>query len=274
MTDQIRLYAASRCLAKLVTFIAALLLFGGTSIANTVLPDDPLNSVMWQNMAQRFFPGEVIFDQRVIINAPYDAEDQMQVPITVDATQIENVEQIVALADLNPIPHILTLRPTRAQAFLGFRIKLEQASPVRVGVLTSDGVWHVNAVQVNAAGGGCTAPALAHGLDNWHQTLGETRAITRRESPGLARLSLRMRHPMDTGLAPGIPVFYMNKLNITSPDGEALAQIELFEPVSENPTLTLKPLVEDNIDELLVYARDTEANEFRFTLPVSETVSN
>ena len=155
-----------KILAKCTTVWATALFFAQVSVANTELPKDPLNSVMWENLAERFFPGEIVFDQRVVINAPYDAEDQMQVPITVDATQIDNVEKIVALADLNPIHHILTMYPTRAQAFLGFRIKLEQASPVRVGVLTSDGIWHVNAVQVNAAGGGCTAPALAHGLDN------------------------------------------------------------------------------------------------------------
>lgn len=252
----------------------AVLTASAASAESGSLPEDPLESVMWKSLAERFFPGEIVFDQRVIVSAPHDAEDQMQVPITIDATQIGNVEQIVALADLNPIPHILTLHPTRAQAFIGFRVKLEQASPIRVGVKTTDGVWHVNGVIVNAAGGGCTAPALAHGMNNWYQTLGQTRAITRRESADSARLSLRMRHPMDTGLAPGIPVFYMSNVEVKSPEGKALAHIEMFEPVSENPTLTLKPLVEDKIDELLVYARDTEANEFRFTLPVPATIDN
>jgi len=263
--------------ARIFASVAALLIgliVGPIVSAAEELPEDPLNSVMWSNMAERFFPGKVVIDQRVIVLGPTDAEDQMQVPITVDATQLENVEEIVALADLNPIPHILTLRPTRAQPFIGFRVKLEQATPIRVGVRTSDGVWHVNGVYVSAAGGGCTAPALAHGMEDWYKTLGQTRAITRRESDKLARLSMRMRHPMDTGLAPGIPVFYMNKIEVTSAEGDALADIELFEPISENPTLTLKPLVSDNIDELLVYARDTEANEFRFALPVSEVVDN
>ena len=268
--------------AGLPLFLAACTVFCGSLLLsmahaasdNPELPSDPLNSVMWQNMAQRFFPGEVVIDQRVIVTAPYDAEDQLQVPVQVDATQLDNVVEIVAVADLNPIPHILTLRPLRAQPFIGFRIKLEQASPVRVGVRTSDGVWHVNGTYVNAAGGGCTAPALAHGLDNWYETLGETRAISRRETADLTRLSLRMKHPMDTGLAPGIPVFYMNTLKVKSPQGELLANLEMFEPVSENPTLTIKPLVKDNITELLVYARDTEANEFRFSLPVPATVDN
>ncbi len=260
---------------KRIIAAAALVIISQVSTAGaSSLPQDPLNSVMWENLAGRFFPGEIVIDQRVRVSAPHDAEDQMQVPITIDATDLDNVVEIVAIADLNPIPHILTLHPTRAQAFIGFRVKLEQASPIRVGVKTSDGVWHVNGVIVNAAGGGCTAPALAHGLDNWYKTLGQTRAITRRETADAARLSLRMRHPMDTGLAPGIPVFYLNTIEVTSPNGDELAKIEMFEPVSENPTLTLKPLVNDNISELLVYARDTEANEFRFSLPVSDTIDN
>ena len=264
---------------KLTVYVRAFitvvsLLFCSQVHANGELPEDPLNSIMWTYMAERYFPGEVVIDQRVIVQGPLDAEDQMQVPITVDATQLENVEEIVALADLNPIPHILTLRPTRAQPFIGFRVKLEQATPIRVGVRTSDGVWHVNGVYVSAAGGGCTAPALAHGTDNWYKTLGETRAVTRRESPISARLSMRMKHPMDTGLAPGIPVFYMNKIEVTSPQGAALAELELIEPISENPTLTLKPLVSDNIDELIVHAGDTEANKFQFSLPVPATVDN
>lgn len=267
---------------KLPAYLVIVFMLSGTSLLssahaaadNPQLPSDPLESVMWQNMAERFFPGKVVIDQRVIVTAPHDAEDQLQVPVQVDATQLENVEEIVAVADLNPIPHILTLYPLRAQPFIGFRIKLEQASPVRVGVRTSDGVWHVNAAFVNAAGGGCTAPALAHGLGNWYETLGQTRAVTRRETTDLTRLSLRMKHPMDTGLAPGIPVFHMSKLEVKSRQGELLANLELFEPVSENPTLTLKPLVQDNVTELLVYARDTEANEFRFSLPVPATVDN
>lgn len=238
------------------------------------LPADPLDSVMWENMAKRFFPGEVVIDQRVIVHAPVDAEDQMQVPITIDATQLTDVVEIIALADLNPIPHILTMRPSQALAFLGFRVKLEQATPIRVGVRTSDGVWHVNGAYVNAAGGGCTAPALAHGTEDWYKTLGQTRAITRRESSVLTRLSLRMQHPMDTGLAPGIPVFHMSKMLIKSADGTELADLELFEPVSENPTVTVKTMINNSIEELLVYARDTEGNEFEVPLSVPALADN
>ena len=41
---------------------------------------------------------------------------------------------------------------------------------------------------------------------------------------------------MDTGLAPGIPAFYLESLAVRDGDARDLGQIDLFEPVSENPS--------------------------------------
>lgn len=240
-----------------------------TQVVARDLPADPLESVMWQSMADRFMPeGEIVFDNKVKLMAPLSAENQFHVPITVDATALENVEEIIAVADLNPIPLVLTIRPQAALSYVGFRLKLQQTSPIHVGVRTSDGVWHVAGVIVDAAGGGCTAPAAAHGNSNWMKTLGETRAYAGRETLSNARLTLRMRHPMDTGLAAGIPAFYMNELVIKDDGGQVLAEVDMYEPVSENPTLTLKPLVSSAESVLRVSTRDTEGNVFEFPLTV------
>lgn len=239
----------------------------GETIADARIPADPLRSVMWEDMAERFFPGgPIVFDERVQLSAPRSAEDQFHVPVTVDATALDDVVEIVAVADLNPIPHVLTLRPTDAEPFVGFRLKLQQTSPVHVGVRTGDGTWHVAGAVIDAAGGGCTAPAMMHGEDDWMSRLGETRALVVRESAGVARLALRMRHPMDTGLAAGIPAFYMSILQVETDTGEPLVTLELFEPVSENPTVVLKPRAAG--ERLRVRSRDTEANRFAFTLDV------
>ncbi len=233
------------------------------------IPPDPFESVMWKQMVERFFPGEkVVFDSRVIVSAPKSAENQFDVPITVDATALDNVEEIVAVADLNPIPHILSVRPIKALSFVGFRVKLQQGTPIHVGARTADGVWHIGGAYIDAAGGGCTAPAMAHGQNDWMSTLGKTRALTRRESELTARMTLRMRHPMDTGLAAGIPAFFMNKITVSNEAGEAVAELDLYEPVSENPTLTIKPKVGQAAETLQVSARDNEGNEFGFPLVV------
>jgi len=238
--------------------------------ASDALPIDPFGSVMWKSMANRFFAdGPIVFDDRVRVSAPASAEDQFHVPITVDASALDNVRQIVAVADLNPIPHILTVYPKQAMSFVGFRVKLQQSSPIHVGVQTEDGVWHIGGAYVDAAGGGCTAPAAMHGTENWMDTLGITRTVARRRLFDHARMTIKMRHPMDTGLASGIPAFYMNELQVTDSSGALVAEVELFEPVSENPTLTLLPKMDtEAATELQVSARDTEGNEYAFSLPV------
>ncbi len=260
--------------AKYVAALSLLLtqtLFASSVLANdTGLPNDPFRSVMWKSIADRFFTdGPIVFDDRVRVIAPSHAEDQFHVPITVDASALNNVRQIVAVADLNPIPHILTVRPEQAMSFVGFRVKLQQSSPIHVGVQTEDGVWHIGGAYVDAAGGGCTAPAAMHGTENWMDTLGITRTIARRSVFDHARMTVKMRHPMDTGLAAGIPAFYMNELKISDTSGGLVAEVDLFEPVSENPTLTLLPkMLSAEATQLKVNARDTEGNVYGFMLDV------
>lgn len=240
----------------------------GTALARD-LPADPLKSVMWEDMAERFLTGgDIVFDQRVRVMVPASAEDQFFVPVTVDATGLPGVSEIVVLADLNPIPQVLTYRPADAEAFIAFRLKVEQATAIRAAARTADGVWHVGGANIDAAGGGCTAPAMAHGQANWMATLGETRGRVWREGAGVARMTVRMRHPMDTGLADGIPAFYLSDLDVKGADGRLLASIAIHEPVSENPTFTLKPRIGTATGRLDVSARDTEANNFAYSLPV------
>jgi sulfur-oxidizing protein SoxY len=44
---------------------------------------------------------------------------------------------------------------------------------------------------------------------------------------------------MDTGLVAGIPAFYLEQLEIRDGSGEPLSRLSLFEPIAENPVLTL-----------------------------------
>ena len=151
------------------------------------------------------------------------------------------VEEIVVFADMNPIPRILNYRPASAKPVIGLRLKLQQATPIRAAASTGDGVWHVGGVFVDAAGGGCTSPALAHGDPQWERHLGEVQARAwGQAADGAVRVRFRVRHPMDTGLAPGIPAFYLENLAIHDGQGRELGRIDTFEPVSENPVFTLE----------------------------------
>src|SRR5690349_19387619 len=123
--------------------LASLFLLATSSAGAAELPADPLDSVMWEDMARRFFKGGIVFDQRVKVMVPANAEDQFAVPVTVDASGLNGVQEIVVVADLNPIPHVLTFRPANAAPFIALRVKVEQTTPIRAGVRTADGVWHI-----------------------------------------------------------------------------------------------------------------------------------
>ena len=199
---------------------------------------DPLKSANWDDLRQRFFGNAtVVFDERVKVTAPARAEDSMNVPVGVDADALGAVEEVVVIADHNPIVKVLQFRPVAARASLSFRVKLQQATPIRAIARTADGVWHAGGMWVDASGGGCTAPSVGRSTGNWADTLGQVQA--RMWNPAEAgRLRFRVMHPMDTGLAPGIPAFYIEKLSLADAKGTEFMVIETFEPVSENPVFS------------------------------------
>ena len=61
---------------------------------------------------------------------------------------------------------------------------------------------------------------------------------------------------MDTGLAPGIPAFYLETLAIHDSQGRELGRIDTFEPVSENPVFTLEVAPQPDARTLRLTGRD------------------
>lgn len=246
------------------TFAAAsLVLFATQSLAiekpRTPL-DDPMNTGMW-DQHQRIIlgdPADIAFDDRVRVTAPASAEDPFQVPVLVDATSIPDVKRIVVFVDFGPIPPILTFYPGKAQPRISFRFKIDQATPVRAAVEDMSGRWHVGQTQIDAAGGGCTAPAAAYAADDWRDHLGEVQGRVWREQ---GRVRFVVDHPMDTGLANGIPRFIVEKLALSSPEGKELARLELHEPVSEDPAFTLY-FAEGGVPaQVRLSGRDSDGND-------------
>lgn len=250
-----------------------LVLFGFLSIHGPALAEpsaDPMKSPMWDDLAAKYLTGApVVFDDRVEVAAPPVVEDQAQFPIAADARALPRVEKLIVFADLSPIPHILTLTPIRAAPYVSFRMKVEQATAVRAAAL-SDGVWHVGSTYLVAMGGGCSAPAQARKDADWSRTVGDTRGRLWREPNGFTRARFRIRHPMDTGLAKdNTPAYFIEKVEIASASGEPLAALETFEPLSENPTLTLSlnlPAAESGVE---IKARDNNGGVYRATIPAS-----
>ena len=226
----------------LIRLLGLVVLLGGSALARSGLERngaDPLDSPMWENMHERFLAGEdYVFDAAIEVTAPSYAEDSLNVPVAFSVSGIENIQQIAVFADLNPLPMVLRLRPVTVAPAMAFRFKLQQSSPVRVAALTDDGLWHVGSAWIDAAGGGCTAPSVGMASGNWTETFGTVNAgFFPRESGN--RLKLQIMHPMDTGLAEGIPRFHIEQLQLRNLDDDSLmAELELYEPISENPLLS------------------------------------
>ena len=228
---------------------------------------DPLESPLWPGMQQRFFEGrKVVFDPRVQVIMPDAAEDPLMVPVDVRIGDLDAVEEVLLFADMNPLPKILEFFPREAVLALSFRLKVEQSTPVRAAARTADGVWHVGGSWVSAAGGGCTMPSAASGNPAWQERLGEVAARQWSRPDGQSRLRMRIIHPMDTGLAAGIPVFHVDSLKISDADGSELARLVLYEPVAENPVLSLDLKRQT---ALTIEGRDTQGNPIKARVPAA-----
>ncbi|MGF1563131.1 MAG: quinoprotein dehydrogenase-associated SoxYZ-like carrier [Geminicoccaceae bacterium] len=254
-------------------FAAGLLCLAGSGAA--LANEDPLRSGMWDVMQDVIFDGEAtVFDPNVRVIAPGFAEDNMNVPVTVDARALDGVEQLVLFADLNPIHEIARYEPIEAEPYLSLRVKMQQGGPIRAAARTSDGVWHVGGVFVDAAGGGCTAPATVHANADWPDHLGELWARSWPEGDGVQRVRMRVYHPMDTGLADGIPAFYIDDVTFTDADGDLLARFQPREPVGEHPIVTFMLKPSAGSEALHIEGRDTDANGFEGDVPLNWKTSS
>lgn len=237
-------------------------------------PPDPLGSVMWEALREQYFGDAPLrFDDRVKVLAPADAEDTRAVPIAVDATALDGVVEVVAIADLNPFPLVLRYHPGAAKPYIATRIKVQQATALHGAARTADGVWHVSGVMVDAAGGGCSAPPVSYAQKDWADHVGEVQArLWPAREDGSARLRLRIRHPNDTGLVAGIPAYFIETLSVRARNGEVvgpeLARIDSLEPVSEDPVFSLDLRPPPGTTALTLSGRDNQGGEIAATIPV------
>lgn len=222
-------------LMRTLWWLALVLVVGSARAASG---DDPLQSPQWTDIRQSLLgAAPVSFDPRVKVSGPSVAEDSMNVPIGVRIEGLDGVQRVLVVADLNPIVKVLEFFPRGALPVLHFRMKLQQGSPVRAMAQTADGTWHVGGIWIDAAGGGCTAPSVGRSAANWTATLGQVQSRVW-SGAEQSRVKLNIMHPMDTGLAPGIPAFYIERLSLRDGAGREWMALDTFEPVSENPVFS------------------------------------
>ena len=250
-----------------IRFVLACVITGLATAA--IAAEDPMHSPVWSMLAAKHFGATpFVYDERVTVTVPSVVENQAQVPITVDARALNGVTKLMVIADLNPIQHVLTLKPGPSAPYISFRIKVEQGTPVRAAALAADGVWHVGSRYLDAAGGGCSAASMARKDADWSDTIGQSQGRIWRDDSGLARLRLRVRHPMDTGLAKdGTPAFHIESVEMKDGSGAPIATLELFEPVSEDPTVTMLLRLPPSDTAVTVDGRDNNGGIFRSHVP-------
>ena len=81
------------------------------------------------------------------------------------------MEQIVVLADHNPIQRTLNFYPGKADPYIAFRMKVQEATPIRAVVRTADGSYYAGGVWLNAPGGGCTTASVSQVSKLWESNL-------------------------------------------------------------------------------------------------------
>jgi sulfur-oxidizing protein SoxY len=226
---------------------------------------------MWTTVRDLLFPDQnPVFDDRVRVHSAPRVEDQMAVPlwITVDPS-LGPIDQLVIFADHNPIPRILTYHPVDALPVIGLSFKVQEATPIRAAARTTDGVWHVGGLWLDAAGGGCTTPSAAQISRAWETHLNEVTSRRWLGEDGSQRLRFTLVHPMDTGLVDAIPAFYLSDLTVTDQQGKVLATLNPAEPVAENPLFTLVFPAGTDLGPWRLDGRDTDGNEVHAILPAS-----
>jgi sulfur-oxidizing protein SoxY len=156
---------------------------------------DPLDSARWGDMHHSVLADAPFeFDDRVRVIAPTTAENPMQVPVTVDATALPGVEEVLVFADFNPIVRVLRFFPRRRRPSW-VSGQAAAITPVRAAARTADGRWHVGGTWVNTVGGGCTAPSAAAASTEWQRRLNEVSGRQWTEGPNAGRLRLRIGTP-------------------------------------------------------------------------------
>lgn len=250
---------------------AGLLSSRGLRAAEDHTGGDPLGSMQWPGL-RRHFLGEapMRFSDQVVVKGPAFADDAMNVPIQVDARALArsagSIRRMLVVADRNPVREVLDFAPMRSLPVLAFRLRLEQASPVRALVQTADGQWYVGGTWVQAAGGGCTVPGATRADGSWNQTLNQVQArFFNNVLEGSRRLRLRVMHPMDTGLVAGIPAFHLEHLELQDATGQAWWRLGLHEPVSENPVITFE-MPPQGVGHLRLVGRDNNGNRINVEL--------
>ncbi len=247
----------------LLAACTTLLVVGGTPRAGDY---DPMRSALWADMHTAFLgDGPVKYDYQVRLIIPRTVEDAFSVPLVVELTdRIQPVQEVVVIAENNPIQTAAQIFPRRAIRSVGMNIRLEQSTPVRAAARDANGVWHVASVRVEVLNpGGCTAAGGAGSAENPPGTIAMKRF---RRPKSVTRLKVGITHPMDTGLAMDldgaiVPAYFVDTVTLADTAGP-IADLVTSAAISTDPNFYFD--LPDRLQSVRVSASDSKGLTFDF----------
>lgn len=226
---------------------------------------DPYHSELWPDLKAAYLGDDpVVYDRGIRVILPRRVEEPHSVPMAVKFGDAgDDIQEIVVIAEKNPIQQVMRLRPHRPIESLSLNIRLEESTPVRVAVSRGDGLWYVGSTStVLMSSGGCSTP-------NDGAVAGEVGAIalkTFERVGGASRVKIKINHPMETGFASledgtPIPAYYIDSVMISDESGP-LAELQTSAAMASDPTITLD--LPGAAQSLRIDATDSEGEVFEY----------
>lgn len=223
-------------------------------------------------------------DQVVKLDVPYRAQDDRQVPVTVQV-QLPGgsaVRAVTVIIDENPMPVSLSLAPAqkRSDVWLSASMRFNGPSPVRAVVETEDGRLFMSEGYVKTIGlGACASPPVTS-MEDATASLGKMRLTPLATPMNVSTLAdkrhrarLDISHPNLTGLQMDqitlqyILPRYLDKIELVQ-GAQQLGTLEAGISLSENPSIAFD-YIANGASELTVTAKDTDDTVFKHKLPLN-----
>lgn len=249
-------------------------IFGLTAAHTGAFADD--TDAIWDGVRGELFGTREVADGagKVMLEAPYRAEDAATVPLTVrlPADFAKDVKSLTLVIDKNPSPVVASFTYGEAagsgERVLATRVRIDQYSNVRAIAETNDGKLFMTMKFVKASGG-CSAPA-GKDPEEAAKTLGKMKVTTAFKDPDNAALQeaqVMIRHPNNSGLQQDqltglyIPPHFVEKVAVKT-GGKTIFTMTGGISISENPNFRFT-YQGNPADAMSVVAEDTKGSVFK-----------
>jgi sulfur-oxidizing protein SoxY len=233
--------------------------------------DGALAGSAWDDIRPAAFGSRTIVDGRDVLSfqAPYRAEDQRAVPLTVEAAFADGrtIKSVTLIVDENPMPvaAVFDFADRRPRTALTVNIRLDRASSVRAVIEASDGTLYMAERFVKGSGlGVCAAPPIGD-PKLIAATMGKMNLTALGDGVSTAvrpRAQLEIKHPQNTY----IPLRFVSSIAVHQGE-EKLFDLTGSMTLSEDPRIAFD-YRRNGAEHIKVRAEDTSGAVWQQDFPV------